>query len=394
MIAHRPVLAGSHRAVTVSIGCAQTLAWASSYYLPAILAAPIAADLDLSQAWIFAAFSAALLVAALMGPLAGREIDRRGGRAMLMVSNVMFAAGLTILALAHGPVTLILAWIVIGVAMAAGLYDAAFATLAGMFGRAARGPITGVTLMAGFASTIGWPLTAWLSLHMGWRETCLIWAGMHLLIGLPLHRFVLPASVAHRPAIDSRSGDTVPATPLSLALLAYVFAAGWFVSTAMAAHLPGLLQAGGASLESALIAGALIGPAQVTARLLEFGLLQRAHPLASARIAVALHPLGALLFACFGAPATVFAILHGAGNGLLTIAVGTLPLALFGPQGYGLRQGLLAAPARLGQAAAPLVFGLLLAHLGVAALVVTATLLVLALFALLVLGRLTSGSRT
>jgi hypothetical protein len=173
-----------------------------------------------------------------------------------------------------------------------------------------------------------------------------------------------------------------------LGLLSYVFAAGWFVSTAMAAHLPRLLQEGGASLRTAIIAGALIGPAQVAARLIEFSFLQRTHPLTSARFAVTLHPLGALLFGVFGAPAAVFAVLHGAGNGLLTIAVGTLPLALFDPVGYGLRQGLLGAPSRVAQATAPLVFGLLMDRLGVASLTVTSGMLAVALVSLIIIGRL------
>ncbi len=380
--------------VTIALGLAQTLAWASSYYLPAILAAPIAADLRLNPAWVFGAFSAALLVAALVGPLAGREIDRRGGRDVLIASNLLFAAGLIALGLAQGAATLTLAWLVIGIAMAAGLYDAAFATLAGLWGRHARGPITGVTLMAGFASTVGWPLTAFLSAHWGWRMTCFAWAAGHLCLGLPLHRLAVPSVRGSAAAAMTSAAETpTTATPLLLALLAYVFAAGWFVSTAMAAHLPALLEAGGASVETALIAGALVGPAQVSARLVEFGLLRHSHPLTSARIAVALHPIGALLFAVFGAPAAAFAILHGAGNGLLTIAVGTLPLALFGPQGYGLRQGLLGAPARLGQAAAPLLFGLLLARLGVGALVVTSVALILALAALIAIGRLAGRAR-
>jgi len=383
------ILANRNRTViTVAVGLAQTLAWASSYYLPAILATPIAHDLGLDSSWVFGAFSCALLVSALLGPIAGRAIDSRGGRNVLMLSNVVFAIGLAGLGLANGPVSLILAWLVIGAGMATGLYDAAFGTLAGLFGKGARGPITGITLMAGFASTIGWPLTSLLNTQLGWREACFVWAGAHLLLGIPLHRWLVPLAAGHRPVKASAREGGGNASPLMLGLLGYVFAAGWFVSTAMAAHLPRLLQEGGASLRTAIIAGALIGPAQVAARLIEFSLLQRTHPLTSARFAVALHPLGALLFGVFGAPAAVFAVLHGAGNGLLTIAVGTLPLALFGPVGYGLRQGLLGAPSRVAQAASPLAFGLLMDRLGVASLAVTSGILAIALLSLIIIGRL------
>ena len=143
----------------------------------------------------------------------------------------------------------------------------------------------------------------------------------------------------------------------------------------MAVHLPRLLQAGGASLAMAVMMGALSGPAQVGARILEFGLLRKVHPLLSARIAAALHPIGALAFGVAGAPAAaLFGVLHGAGNGILTIAKGTLPLVIFGPGGYGHRQGLLMVPARVAQAMAPWLFGMLLDSLGARALWVSSAL--------------------
>jgi hypothetical protein len=159
-----------------------------------------------------------------------------------------------------------------------------------------------------------------------------------------------------------------------------VFAAVWFGSTAMAAHLPLLLQSLGLGAGAALSVAMLVGPAQVLGRLLEFGWLRRVHPLLSARLAALAHPLGALGLVLFGPGAAVlFAGLHGAGNGILTIAKGTLPLALFGPVGYGARQGWLMAPARLSQALAPLLFGVALAHWGAGALWLTAGLGLLAL---------------
>ena len=158
-------------------------------------------------------------------------------------------------------------------------------------------------------------------------------------------------------------------------ILAFFFSATWFVQGAMAAHLPGLLQAAGASSTATIAAAALVGPAQVGARLVEFGLLRSFHPVSSARIAAVLHPIGAAFLVVFGAPGIIaFAVLHGAGNGMITIAKGTLPLALFGPHGYGLRSGLLSAPARLLQSTAPFLFGVLLARVGVEAVWLSAGL--------------------
>jgi hypothetical protein len=270
-----------------------------------------------------------------------------------------------------------------GVGMALGLYEAAFATLAGIYGREARGPITGITLIAGFASTVGWPLSALLDASLGWRGTCLAWAAMHVIIALPLNLLLVPRSSGRQ---DPKQQGTATWEPRKeMILLAYIFAASWFVTGAMAAHLPTLLERMGATTVQAVAAAALVGPAQVAARLGEFLIMRRIHPLVSARLAASMHPIGAAILAVLGSPAaTVFALLHGAGNGLLTIARGTIPLALFGPEGYGARTGLLGAPARALQAAAPLLFGLLLDVMGREVLAVSSGLCLSALAALLV----------
>jgi len=374
------------RPVIVALGISQTLAWASSYYLPAILADPIANGLGIPRASVFAAFSMSLLIAALAGPRVGRVIDRRGGRGVLAVSNIVLAAGLVGLSAVNGQSSLFVAWAILGVGMALGLYDAGFATLTALYGPAARGPITGITLFAGFASTVSWPLSAFLNDLLGWRETCLVWAGLNLVIGLPLNLLLLPAVAQSAHAQKTHAARIGWKPYREMLLLAFVFAAGWFVTGAMAAHLPRLLERAGATPLEAVAAAALVGPAQVAARLVEFSILRRVHPLISARIATALHPLGVGVFAITGAAgAAVLVILYGAGNGLLTIARGTVPLALFGPQGYGERTGLLGAPARAAQAFAPLLFGLLLDAIGVSALYVSAGLCLGALTALLCL---------
>ena len=153
--------------VVAALGTAQTLAWGSSYYLPAILADPIAQGLGVSRTVVFGLFSGALLLSAVLGPSVGRAIDNRGGRGVLALSNLVLAAGLALLGVAQGVSILALAWAVLGVGMAMGLYDPAFATLTGLYGREARGPITGITLIAGFASTVGWPLRCAIRLARG-----------------------------------------------------------------------------------------------------------------------------------------------------------------------------------------------------------------------------------
>src|SRR5579864_9224373 len=176
----------------LALGTTQTLAWASSYYLPAILADPIAHDLGVSPNWVFAAFSAAAVITAVLGPRVGRQIDLIGGRPVLTISNLTMAAGLVLLGLTSNIPLLFAAWLLLGIGMGYGLYDAAFGALGRIYGEAARGPITGITLIAGFASTIGWPLTAYGLAHIGWRDTCFAWAAAHILIGLPLNLLMLP----------------------------------------------------------------------------------------------------------------------------------------------------------------------------------------------------------
>jgi MFS family permease len=370
--------------VVAVLGTTQTLAWASSYYLPAILAEPIAAGLGISKALFFGCFSASLLLQAALGPMIGRAIDRHGGRDVLVLSNLVLAGGLGWLALAQGSAGLAGAWVLLGLGMALGLYDSAFATLTALYGLEARAPITGVTLLGGLASTLGWPVSALLNQHFGWRGACLGWAAVNLLICLPVNRLLIPRPT--RPVRSAAAQQTAAAPANGMAVLAFIFGAVGFVTGAMAAHLPRLLELAGDSAGAAIAAASLMGPAQVAARLFEFGVLKRLHPLVSTRLALLMHPLGAAFLGTLGGPAaSVFALLHGAGNGLLTISRGTLPLALFGPAGYGLRTGIIVAPARVMTAAAPLLFGLLLDAMGTEALVVSAGLSLAALGALTLL---------
>jgi len=371
--------------IILALGTTQTLAWASSYYLPAILADPIGRDLGMSANWIFAAFSAALVISALLGPRVGRQIDLFGGRPVLCASNLTIAAGLLLLGFSGSIPLLVAAWVLLGIGMGFGLYDAAFAALGRIFGNAARKPITGITLMAGFASTVGWPLTALGLDHIGWRNTCFAWAAAHLLIGLPLNYFMLPTIAGTKAAVANAIKPHIP-IDRTMILLAFTFAAGWTVTGAMAAHMPRILETGGATAVQAVAAGALFGPAQVFARILEASFFARYHPLVSTRLACLTHPIGAAVFGMVGGTAAgAFAILFGMGNGILTIARGTLPLAIFGPKDYGYRLGLVGAPARMAQALAPLAFGLLIDLIGVKVLIVSSALSLSALGALFLL---------
>ena len=366
-------------------GIAQILASAGSHYLPAVTAIPASKDLGLSPATIFAAFSLALCVSAFAGPYVGRLVDRVGGRPVLMMSSVSFAIALTLLGFSEGLVSVLIAYAILGFGMACGLFEVAFATIVRLFGKESRNPITGVTLIAGFASLVGWTTSVYIESKFGWRGTCWFWAATHILIGLPVNALVpkpdfttmpkpTPTPAAEVPAAVTSATTASPADQngpgkYTGALLAFVFAASSFVGMGLMTHMPRMLEGIGVPLAVAFAIGAFVGPSQVLGRLFDFFFMRRWHPLIAARIAAFAHPVGATLLMIFGAPvAALFVVLHGLGNGILIISRGTLPLAIFGTRGYGQRQGWLMMPSKFAQAAAPFLFGLAVTEWGSGAL--------------------------
>lgn len=345
------------------LGIAQTLAWATTFYLPAVLAPQVIAERGDDPALIYGAFSLALLIAGLASPRTGRVIEQRGGRPVLVLSSGVLAAGLLMLGVLPGLGGWFAGWVVVGLGMALGLYEAAFATLGVLFGRQARRPITIVTLFAGFASTIGWPMTAALVPLLGWRGTCIAYAAINLALVLPLY-LALPRAATPGPVAAGEGGGTDPqpedAPPPAawarrvMLLLAVFFTLRAFISATFAVHVVALLGGLGLGVAGAVAVAALQGPSQVAGRVVEFVVARRAHPLTVARAGAALLPIGvlALLLAGPGA-AAAFMICYGASNGVLTISRGAVPLVLFGPRGYPTRMGRLALPILLAQAVAP-----------------------------------------
>jgi predicted MFS family arabinose efflux permease len=370
-----------YRIVTV-LGAAQIISHAGAYYLAAVMAIPASIELSISSATVYAGLSLALAVSGLAGPTAGKLVDRFGGRPVLIASNLLLAAGLSMLALAQGLGLLLLAYAVLGLGMATGMFEVAFAAIVRIFGKKSHNALVGVTMVAGFASVAGWTISVFVEARYGWRGACWFWAAMNLLVALPLNTLI--------PRV-SDSADTEPAAETDkqtaqvsavahdpkrerylTVLLAFVFASSGFISMGMMSHLPRLLEGVGVPLLVAFSIGALVGPAQITGRILDFTFLRRLHPLIGTRIAALAHPLGIAALVVLGAPfAALFVILHGLGNGILIIARGTLPLALFGPQGFGRRQGWLTMPAKFAQAISPFAFGLALTQWGTGVLWLT-----------------------
>ncbi len=351
--------------VISALGVVQILAWGSSFYLPAVLAGPVAASTGWPLAWVVGGLSLGLLVAAFASPHVGAAIYRHGGRPVLAFAALLLAAGLATLALAPALPVYLAGWLLLGLGMGCGLYDPAFATLGRLYGAEARAAITTLTLWGGFASTVCWPLSAYLVAQVGWRGACLAYAGLHLAVTLPLVLLAIPKAA---PLLVTAERHQVSTGPLSgqerraFLLFAGVLILGGAIMSLVSVHLLTLLQARGVALASAVSYGALIGPAQVGARIVEMSFKGRHHPLWTLTAALGLVALGLVLLAC-GLPGVgVWLVLYGGGNGIYSIARGTVPLALFGPVRYPLVVGRLARPGLVAQALAPPAGAFVLTH--------------------------------
>jgi len=380
------MFAGPWRAVPV-LGVTQIVAWGAIFYSPVLTAPMIVAETGWSLTFTMSGFSIGLLAAGLVSPFVGRSIDRYGGHVVMTAGSLVSALGLIGLAYARDPAVYLAVWLVLGAGLGASLYDPAFATLGRIFGAAARRPITVLTLAGGFASTVGWPATHLLIGAIGWRGTYLVYAALLAAICAPLHAFALPRSraVADAPA-DGPSVRAVALLPphgIAFVLVTAAFTAYAFVPSALSAHLLAIFGRSGIDPATAVLIGALFGPAQVVARVMELAFGRNVHPLLLARASVVLLVMAFALLALLGisAPlAAVFALLFGAANGLITIARGALPLALFGAEGYGQLIGRISGPWLLMQSAAPLVMAFVAEHASDAvALAFTASFAVVAL---------------
>lgn len=344
------------RRLAVVLGINQTISWGTSFYLPAVIAKPAAEALGISSVALLGAFTWALLVTGICSPRVGRWIDRHGGRGAIALSVAIIAAGQVLLAVSPNLACWYVAWTVTGMGMALGLYDPAFATVGVLLGKEAGPVITGITLFAGFASTIFWSLGAALIGVLGWRGLLLFYAALMVATNLPMVLLLVPRGTAH-PVVAAAAvpGDAPQrAGKFAFACLAGFFTMRWFITSAIAVNILLLLQGIGLSLGEAVFVAALIGPGQVLGRIIEWSVGPRIGLLLRARLGALLFPLGAALLPIGGGFAPVaFAVLYGMSNGILTINRGTLPLALFGPHGYATLLGWLALPVLLAQATAP-----------------------------------------
>ena len=365
----------------VILSITQTLDWAFLFYAFALWSPRILQETGWADSIVFGGYSLALLVCGLAAPLAGRLVDRHGGRYVMGFATLIGAAGLVLLALSHQPAFYLSAFGLIGLGMAGALYDPAFATLTQVAGRQARRAISTLTLAGGFASTLAWPLTLFLFNWYDWRVIALIYAAVLSILCAPLHFLGLPSKADRQRAAHNDTDPISPSASLpdkrargpewqALGLFALVIMAHGFVTSAFSVHVIHVLNQSGLDEAVAVSAGALIGPAQVAARFIEMLYGRHIPALILGVIAVALLPIAFLLLMISPASfvsAGLFGLIYGASNGLLTIVRGIVPLALFGPEGYGRRLGLISGPALALKAGAPMIMGAVLTGQGVGA---------------------------
>lgn len=356
--------------VASGVGLAQMLAFGTSLYLLTVLGQPIRADTGWPLAWIIGGMSAGQLAGAAVAPRIGRWIKRLGGRPALSVSSLLFAAGLALLAVSPNLAVYFAGWVVIGLAMACGLYDVAFGALGRLYGLDARRAITTVTLWGGFASTVFWTLSGLLVTHVGWRWTCGVYAVMHLAIALPIYRFLLPAAEPHVEAPPTAEPAPPPAGLTRMArtavvLLAAVLMTETLVASIVSVHLVTLLRERGLTMAAAIGLGVFIGPTQVSARFGESMFGTRIHPSLTMVVAVGAIMLGVALLPVLPLSVAAAALMaYGAGIGLVSISRGTLPLYLFGPLEAPVISGRLGRPIAVTSALAPSIGAVLITRLG------------------------------
>jgi MFS family permease len=342
------------RRLAIALGTTQILAWSTTFYIPATMLGAVSETLGASKTMLLAAFSWSLLVASVCAPRIGRFIDANGGKPILIAGALITCAGLTALAGAQSLLHWFAAWTVLGVGMALGLYDTTFATIGRILGRDSRPAIVGVTLIAGFASTVGFPAGTWLVHLMGWRWAVLVYAAVQVVLVLPLILIFVPASPGSPPlgaARETPAGGRLPGR-LEFVLMAVFFTSRAGIGALISVHALVLLQGLGLSLDAAVGVASLIGAAQVGARLLDVRFGRGLSPVTSGQIGAMLMPVG-IVATLLGAPTLVFAISYGMSNGIFTISRGTLPMHVFGPAGYATLLGRLALPSLIAQALIP-----------------------------------------
>ncbi len=341
--------------LTFLIGFSQIYAWATTYYLPATLVKIVADETGQSTLAIIGGFSWALLIGGLCAPKIGAWIESEGGRRPLAAGSLLMGFGLILLSQTHGLLIWYLGWTIVGLGMALGLFNAAFAAIGRLLKQDAKKIIIRITLISGFA-TLFWPVTTYLIEAVGWRNMVMIYAIPHLVVWAPLFFFKIPHWVPEH--AETQVSDQLVARDrikLVFNLLAIYAVLRAIVGTTVSVDILRMFTGLGLTITAAAFVASLIGPSQIAGRLIEIYFGRNFDPLNSSIFWTAILPLSvALLIFAGTSSASIFAIGYGMSNGVLSITMGILPMILFGSKGYAALLGKLALPVLIAQAATPL----------------------------------------
>lgn len=368
--------------IVAALGVTQVTGYGTLYYAFPIAVPAISQTHGVSETWLYGVFSVGMLLGGIVAPQVGRAMDRLGAPRVMMAGSALVAGLLALIPLTPGWLGITALLLALQLVSVTVLYDGAFATLALLRGSGARRAITHLTLIAGFASTVFWPLTGQMIAALGWQATYGVFAALHLVLALPLHGW-LTAVAARQRAMERQTVAPLaaesatppmarPGAPARAAfwMVAVGFAVRGMVIAAIGVHMVPLLTATGLGSAAYLVA-MVMGPSQVAIRATDALFWKALHPVDVALISAVALPLalGALLVAGWLdqgqiAAAVLFSMLFGVGQGLSSIVHGTLPLALFGSVGFGQMLGRLSAVRSTLAAVAPFLFAVLMAWAG------------------------------
>ena len=372
----RARLADPMFAAITALGIAQITAWGTTYYCLGVLAASITAETGWSRSLVFSGFTIALLSIGVVSVWAGRLIDRHGARPIMSLGTVLVTLGLFALSMVRSEAAYLCVWAFLGIGMRLVLYDAAFAALVQVAPSRGRMAISYLTLFGAFASTVFWPIGHYLNDALGWRQTLVAFAAIHLLVCLPLNWFGLawreaPSSSAAQAEKARAALDGPPlkgrARSMAIALFAMVMSLNGFIFGVVSVHLVPLLEAAGLTAAVAVWVASLKGFAQFSGRVVEILFGAKLRAITVGRIAVGVLPVSFVVLLLAGGNVLailVFTLVMGAAQGVITIVRGAVPLALFGREGYGAVLGLIATPVVVVNATAPTLFAMIVDRWG------------------------------
>ena len=352
----------------VALGITQITAWGTSYYCLGVLARPISSDTGWSRGFVFLGFTVALLAMGLVSSTVGRMIDRHGARAVMSLGTVLVSAGLFALSQVHSEAAYLVVWAFLGVGMRLCLYDAAFAALVQVAPSRGRAAISYLTLFGAFASSVFWVIGHALNEQVGWRHALVLFAGINLVVCLPLHWFGLARreSADHAAAPARQTTADADGPPLegrvrsiAIGLFALIMSLNGYVFGVVSVQLVPLLEAAGLATAAAVWVASLKGVAQFGGRVVEIVFGRNLRAITVGRFAIGLMPVSFLLLltGTGSLPLVVmFTLFMGASQGVITIVRGAVPLALFGAKSYGAVTGVIATPVLVVSATAPAIF--------------------------------------